>query len=167
MGKGLTAFAGILALITTWFLGTEAFFGTYVYGLGGLINFFANITTIFSSLNALGVFYLILAILWALAPIMILIGIGVRPLAIIFGIILIVPGIGLIIYLIGTAAGASNIANVGGEIYLWIVYSSYTPLVNGIIPYILLGSNSYYFVIFGGSIAGILAIIGGAMKRKK
>lgn len=169
MGKGLTVFAAILAFITTWFLGTEAISGSgvYVYGLGGLISIFSTITTVFSNLDAVGVLYVILAILWALAPIMILIGIGVRPLAIIFGIILLIPGIGLILVLIGNATGVSSIYTIGGDLYLWIILSSHTPLVNGIIPYILLGDNSYYLVTFGGAIAGLLAIIGGATKRDK
>lgn len=169
MGKGLTAFAAILALITTWFLGTASWTvtGNYVYGLGGLIGFFSKITTIFSGLNALGIVYLILAFLWAIAPILILIGIGVRPLAIIFGIILLVPGIGFLVYIIGNAVSVSGIASVGGYIYQWIDALNYGPLVSNIIPYVLLGSNSIYFVVFGGSISGLLAIIGGAMKKEK
>lgn len=168
MAKGLTLAGGLVTLVLIYLIG----FGTgsaSIDGISIIITFFTNLSSLFSGTWEFWVLTII-GFLFAISPIFILIGVKVRALAIIFGIFVLIPGIGLALMMIADVISSSTLGNIGfilgyGPMYLWG-----TPLFAGVFPFwqlIPLDDNIMWLIVsFGSLIGGILAIIGGAKKNK-
>ncbi|HMF34199.1 MAG TPA: hypothetical protein VKK79_22430 [Candidatus Lokiarchaeia archaeon] len=155
-GKALTVISGILVLLVTWVFAIGYYNGNPIYAIGG----FLNISTIFGNGSDLGLLItMIIGLLVMISGILILIGVKARALAIIFGIVVMLPGIGLILE---TYAGLIFGAYLSGGLLAWS-----GPAVAGFYPVVLslITSNGNWIVMIGFPVLGLLSIIGGAINK--
>lgn len=170
MSKKLVIIGALITIILTWVIGING--GAYsIDGITIIKTYFINISLIFS-LDATAILIETLALIFAISPIIILIGSKTRVIPIIFGILVLLPAVGYSLLLLGDSIGNTTLYEIGFYLCGGIFDLNDAPLVAGIFPLSQLIDASYFdvvsliFLYGGGLVGGLLALIGGIKNKK-